>query len=410
MFRPRRGVRRRGGGQGIGLFLLMAQIMQVGFNHIPPTTLATIGLNVAIYLKVLNPFFQKYLRPAKITNICVSTYSVWYKQDWQRLLFAAWFHLDDWHLYYNMVSFLWKGRGLEGAFGTAYFAYLIVVFSVLTNIVMVGVNIAAAELLGDQTYITTCAAGFSGVFFTLKVLTSYYTPAHMQRIFGFPVPSRWACWIELVLIQLLVPNASFTGHLAGILVGLAYCKGPLKTIMDIPVNGDLYSQSAPSYTYTAGTSHGAGRRSQSGQRSRGSTERPSASRPSYTYTANATGGSPPAMRGDYEETSGYRANDYTAGMSEQEQIDAAVRESMRSGGSSSSRTATAPPLYPDLTDEVSSPTLPPHPASNFNQPSTSNPTPTQTPPPYQRDPMPRPHNSVDQDELRRRRLARFENT
>ena len=26
--------------------------MQVGFNHIPPATLATIGLNVAIYLKV----------------------------------------------------------------------------------------------------------------------------------------------------------------------------------------------------------------------------------------------------------------------------------------------------------------------------------------------------------------------
>ena len=63
----------------------------------------------------------------------------------------------------------------------------------------------------------------------------------MQRIFGIPVPSRWACWIELVVIQLLVPRASFTGHLAGILVGLAYVKGPLKTIMDIVYNRDVYA-------------------------------------------------------------------------------------------------------------------------------------------------------------------------
>ena len=72
------------------------------------------------------------------------------------------------------------------------------------------------------------------------MLATHYTPTHMQRIFGIPVPSAWACWIELVLIQLLVPNASFTGHLAGILVGLAYVKGPLKTFMDIIFNLNLY--------------------------------------------------------------------------------------------------------------------------------------------------------------------------
>lgn len=73
----------------------------------------------------------------------------------------------------------------------------------------------------------------SGVLFALKVLTTTYTPVQNQRIMGlFSVPSRWACWVELVLIQLIVPRASFTGHLAGILVGLAYVKGPLKLLMD----------------------------------------------------------------------------------------------------------------------------------------------------------------------------------
>ena len=65
------------------------------------------------------------------------------------------------HLYYNMASFMWKGRGLEGVFGSVYFAYVIMVFSVLTNAVMVGINIGAAELM-DDSYVSVCAAGFSG--------------------------------------------------------------------------------------------------------------------------------------------------------------------------------------------------------------------------------------------------------
>ena len=73
----------------------------------------------------------------------------------------------------------------------------------------------------------------AGVIFALKVLTTHYTPAGTQYIMGFPVPSRYACWAELLLIQLLVPRASFTGHLAGILVGLAFVKGPLKPILDV---------------------------------------------------------------------------------------------------------------------------------------------------------------------------------
>lgn len=74
---------------------------------------------------------------------------------------------------------------------------------------------------------------YTGVIFALKVITTHYLPPGITYVMGFlPVHSRFACWVELVLIQLLVPQVSFVGHLAGILVGLAYVKGPLKTIMD----------------------------------------------------------------------------------------------------------------------------------------------------------------------------------
>ena len=34
-------------------------------------------------------------------------------KHWSRLLLSPFFHLDDWHIYYNMASFLWKGISLS---------------------------------------------------------------------------------------------------------------------------------------------------------------------------------------------------------------------------------------------------------------------------------------------------------
>src|SRR5689334_12289551 len=41
-----------------------------------------------------------------------------------------------------------------------------------------------------------------------------------------PVPSRHVYWAELLLISIISPNASFLGHLSGILAGLL-CMAPL---------------------------------------------------------------------------------------------------------------------------------------------------------------------------------------
>ena len=45
----------------------------------------------------------------------------------------------------------------------------------------------------------------------------------MKEDFGFfSVPRRLAPWAELLIIQLLVPHASFLGHLSGIVAGFIY--------------------------------------------------------------------------------------------------------------------------------------------------------------------------------------------
>ena len=152
---------------------------------------------------------------------------------WKCLFFAAVFHLDDLHLCYNMASFLWKGISVERQMGSLKFLYILAVFTISTNAALLSLDLALAIITGNLSYIYTCAPGFSGVIFPLKVLTTYNLPSGVSVVMGmFPVPMRWACWAELVSIQLLFPNASFTGPLAGILVGLMYVKGPLKYIMD----------------------------------------------------------------------------------------------------------------------------------------------------------------------------------
>ena len=43
------------------------------------------------------------------SEICLSVDKIWYYKDYKRLIFGAFEHGDDFHLYYNMLSFMWKG-------------------------------------------------------------------------------------------------------------------------------------------------------------------------------------------------------------------------------------------------------------------------------------------------------------
>lgn len=137
-------------------------------------------------------------------------------------------------------------------------------------------------------------------------------PSGTQYAMGFiPVPSKYIFWAELVLIQLITPNVSFVGHLAGILVGLLYTKGPLKVFMD-----SFLQSSEHRRFYGGGYS---------------------------TANDNNYYGSRYNTRYRNDHYSSYRNDDYnnyTGGLSEEEQMRRAQEESLRDGGR----------MYPDLDD------------------------------------------------------------
>ncbi|XP_053453909.1 rhomboid-related protein 4 isoform X2 [Nycticebus coucang] len=215
-------MQRRSRGIHSGLLLLLSQVIHVGINNIPPVTLATLALNSWLFLNPLKP----------LHNSCLSVEKCYQHRDWQRLLLSPLHHADDWHLYFNMVSMLWKGIHLERRLGSRWFACVITTFSLLTGVVYLLLQFALAEFMREPELRRNCAVGFSGVLFALKVLNNHYCPGGFVNVLGFPVPNKFACWAELVAIHLFSPGTSFAGHLAGILVGLMYTQGPLKKIME----------------------------------------------------------------------------------------------------------------------------------------------------------------------------------
>lgn len=235
------------------MLLLMHIFGTVGIDRIPPVTIITVAIQIIIYLRLIQlPWYSP-------SDICMSFDYVWNRKEWQRFLFGAFEHADDFHLYYNMVSFIWKGQQLERKVGKFKFLHILCVFTLLTNATLLALNYAAGEYL-DSHYRYHCAVGFSGVIFALKVLNNYYWPQMVNYVYGIPFPASYVVWLELIIIQLLTPNASFMGHLAGIIVGLLYVKGPLKPLMDtlesivkkilMPVHNDYYSAWRNQYHYS----------------------------------------------------------------------------------------------------------------------------------------------------------------
>ena len=178
---------RRRGGQGgnFGVMLLALQLMNFGFDKIPPVTLVAIVSQAAIFLGIgdLTRWFPSS------SGVCLSTHFVWRQGQWNRLILGQLFHATDMHLYFNMVSLLWKGNMLERKFKSVYFAYLLTVFTILTGIMIVGLNFVLSEVLDDRTYELQCAVGFSGKQYyktsTIKFLMIAYS--NNRLIWAFAV-------------------------------------------------------------------------------------------------------------------------------------------------------------------------------------------------------------------------------
>ncbi|WMV29597.1 hypothetical protein MTR67_022982 [Solanum verrucosum] len=84
----------------------------------PPVTAALVAANTIIYLR---PTFLHSILPT-INQVWFNPHLILKYKDLERFFLSAFYHLDDSHLVYNMLSLLWKGIQLETSMGSAEFA------------------------------------------------------------------------------------------------------------------------------------------------------------------------------------------------------------------------------------------------------------------------------------------------
>ncbi|GAB2292928.1 Rhomboid-like protein 14, mitochondrial [Dionaea muscipula] len=184
----------------------------------PPVTAGLIAANTIIYLR---PSFLKSIIPS-IDEVWFNAFLILKNRDLKRYFLSPFYHMGESHLVYNMLSLLWKGIQLETSMGSVEFASMVSALLVLSQ----GITLLLAEALlvffdYQKAFYSEYAVGFSGVLFAMKVVLNSQSDNYTY-VQGFLVPTRYAAWAELILIQMFVPGVSFLGHLGGILAGMLY--------------------------------------------------------------------------------------------------------------------------------------------------------------------------------------------
>jgi len=176
----------------------------------PPVTIAFLGINIGIHLDPsmlgYNNSIFNWIRGALvghgrgiIADNCLSLghvssyYNRWQTLPWNRVFLSGLIHADDRHLYYNMLSFLYKGIYLEQSMGSVAFLTLVMYSWAASALCYLALNM----LYGDGY---SCAVGFSAVIFALKYVHNHRSPGRTS-VWGISVPTRYAAWLELVVIQ-----------------------------------------------------------------------------------------------------------------------------------------------------------------------------------------------------------------
>ena len=157
-------------------------------------------------------------------------------QAW-RILSGATAHFDLWHLGLNMSAFYNLSLHLEGEPLYSSLEYLGMNLSLVVIVGTAWFGLQHRFVRPEQRGPTV---GYSGVLFALSVISTLHLPPGTQTC---PVPFldqmcfsnialgggvsifSWSPWLQLVVAQVLLPRVSWTGHLAGVLVGFAYMWG-----------------------------------------------------------------------------------------------------------------------------------------------------------------------------------------
>ncbi|ETO19678.1 rhomboid domain-containing protein [Reticulomyxa filosa] len=198
--------------------------MVSSFSEVPLTTALELVCGALwFYLwKYKVPFEQIAFNYNRITK----------NQEYWRMLTSSFCHIKLLHLMFNMSS-LWNIAVMEIILGSVRYFELTFLLLLCCNISMVIYGWTASKFFSSD-FSRSYHIGYSEKKITKKkgVLFGWMTYqcnlfGGSWSMFGMTVPYYLAPLVSLVIIQLLVPNASLVGHGSGIVAGFLLSIKPI---------------------------------------------------------------------------------------------------------------------------------------------------------------------------------------
>ncbi|KAJ4896193.1 RHOMBOID-like protein 13 [Raphanus sativus] len=146
-----------------------------------------------------------------------------------RMITSAFSHISVLHLVFNM-SALWSLGVVEQlghlGLGTAYYLHYTLVLVVFSGVLVIGMYHLLIGRFKIEYFRRVTAVGYSCVVFGWMTILSVKQPSSKFDLFGvLSLPISFAPFESLIFTSIIVPQASFLGHLSGILVGYAVSWG-----------------------------------------------------------------------------------------------------------------------------------------------------------------------------------------
>ncbi|EPS71204.1 rhomboid protein, partial [Genlisea aurea] len=145
-------------------------------------------------------------------------------QYW-RIITCAFSHVSVIHLVFNMTA-LWSLGAVEQlkaiGLGMEYYLHYTLLLVILPGLLVLGMYHILVHKYKLEHFRRVIAVGYSCVVFGWMTILSTRQPSAKLELFGvLSLPISLAPFESLVFTSIVVPRASFIGHLAGIVVGYA---------------------------------------------------------------------------------------------------------------------------------------------------------------------------------------------
>ncbi|ESW03934.1 hypothetical protein PHAVU_011G053600 [Phaseolus vulgaris] len=146
-----------------------------------------------------------------------------------RIITSAFSHISVIHLVFNM-SALWSLGVIEQlghlGLGVEYYLQYTLVLVIVSGVLVLAMYHMLIQRFKLEYFRRVTAVGYSCVVFGWMTILSVKQPSSKLDLFGFlSLPISFAPFESLIFTSIIVPQASFIGHLSGIVVGYAIAWG-----------------------------------------------------------------------------------------------------------------------------------------------------------------------------------------